>query len=136
MNERNIMKIMVAYDGSNVAKEALNLAVKHAKIFGAEILIVRSMVGGQEVPRQDFERAEKDLDYQKDLLTQDSLKCESTLSVRGMTAGEDIVKFAQEKAIDEIIIGIRRRSKVGKLVFGSTAQYVILNAHCPVVSIK
>ena len=38
--------------------------------------------------------------------------------------------------VEEIIIGVRRRSKVGKLLFGSTAQYVILNAPCPVVSVK
>jgi nucleotide-binding universal stress UspA family protein len=50
--------------------------------------------------------------------------------------GEDLVQYAKEHAIDEIMIGVRRRSKVGKLVFGSTAQYVILEAHCPVLSVK
>jgi nucleotide-binding universal stress UspA family protein len=58
------------------------------------------------------------------------------LSVRGLQAGEDIVLLAEENKVDEIIIGVRRRSKVGKLLFGSTAQYVILNAPCPVVSVK
>jgi nucleotide-binding universal stress UspA family protein len=38
--------------------------------------------------------------------------------------------------VDEIIIGIEKRSKVGKLLFGSNAQYIILEAPCPVVSVK
>jgi len=52
------------------------------------------------------------------------------------STGEDLVNHAKDKDIDEIIIGVRRRSKVGKLVFGSTAQYVILEAPCPVVAVK
>ena len=38
--------------------------------------------------------------------------------------------------VGEIIVGIVQKSKVGKLLFGSTAQYVILNASCPVVTVK
>jgi nucleotide-binding universal stress UspA family protein len=53
-----------------------------------------------------------------------------------MGAGEDLVQLAEENNVEEIVIGVRRRSKVGKLLFGSTAQYVILNAKCPVVSVK
>jgi len=57
-------------------------------------------------------------------------------SVRGLQPGEDLVQYAEENQIDQIIIGVRQRSKVGKLLFGSTAQYVILEAPCPVVSVK
>jgi nucleotide-binding universal stress UspA family protein len=46
------------------------------------------------------------------------------------------VAFAEENKVDEIIIGVRSRSKVGKLLFGSTSQVVILQANCPVVTVK
>ena len=130
------MKILVGYDGSNVSKEAVSLAQQHAMTFNAEIIIAHSMVGGPEVPRKDFEIAENTLQYEKNRLLDAKIKCESILSVRGLEAGEDLVQLADENKVDEIIIGVRRRSKVGKLLFGSTAQFVILNAPCPVVSVK
>ncbi len=130
------MKILVGYDGSNVSKEALALAQTHANQFKAEVVIAYSMVGGPEVPRKDFEVAENNLEYEKSRLLEENIPCESILSVRGLQAGEDLVQLAEEYKADEIIIGVRRRSKVGKLLFGSTAQYVILNAPCPVVSVK
>ena len=66
----------------------------------------------------------------------DEIPCEVIASVCFSSPGEDLVKFATNNDIDEIIIGIRKKSKVGKLVFGSTAQYVILKAPCPVVVAK
>jgi hypothetical protein len=54
------------------------------------------------------------------------IPCKTHLLVRGLLAGEDLVKFANDTGIDEIVIGIKRRSRVGKLLFGSTAQYTIL----------
>jgi nucleotide-binding universal stress UspA family protein len=66
----------------------------------------------------------------------DDISCETHLLIRGLDAGEDLVEFAHDQQVDQIFIGVRRRSKVEKLVFGSTAQYVILNADCPVVTIK
>ena len=130
------MKILVGFDGSNVAREAAELAAAHAEAFNAEILIVHSMVGGPEVPRKDFENAENELEYEKNQLLDKKISCKSILSVRGLGAGEDLVRLAEENNVEEIIIGVRRRSKVGKLLFGSTAQYIILNAKCPVVSVK
>ena len=130
------MKILVGFDGSNVSKEAVSLAAKHAVAFKAEIILAHTMVGGAEVPRKDFEIAENNLEYEKNRLLDNKIPCESVLSVRGLEAGEDLVQLAEENKVDEIIIGVRRRSKVGKLLFGSTAQYVILSAPCPVVAVK
>ena len=62
------MRILVGYDGSNVSKEAIAIAEQHAQVFNGEIILARSMVGGPEVPRRDFEQAENDLEYEKNVL--------------------------------------------------------------------
>ena len=130
------MKIMVCYDGSNVAKEALDLAKKHANVSKAKVYVLTSMEGGPQVPLREFERLEKNLKEAKRIVREDGIPCETHLLERGLEAGEDLVQYAEENQIDEIFIGARRRSKVGKLIFGSTAQFVILNAPCPVVTVK
>ena len=130
------MKILVGFDGSAASKAALKLAAAHAKAFDAQLLLVKSMVGGPEVPKRDFVNAERELGYKKSQLKDKNLACEFLLSIRGLEPGEDLVRIAKEKQVDEIIVGVKRRSKVGKLVFGSTAQYVILNAPCPVATVK
>ena len=130
------MKILVGYDGSNSAKDALHLAIKHAKAFDAKVLIIASLIGGSVTHAVQVEHAEEDLAYAKALFDEENIPCETKVLVRGMTPGEDLVKFAEEQAVDEIIIGTKRRSKVGKLLFGSNAQYVIIKAPCPVVTVK
>jgi nucleotide-binding universal stress UspA family protein len=64
------------------------------------------------------------------------VKCEKHLLMRGNQPGEDLVAFAQENSANLIVIGVKKRSKVGKLMFGSTAQYVILESACPVLAVK
>ena len=130
------MNILVAYDGTKEARESARVAAKHAKAFGGRIILAFSMVGGPEIPRQEFERAEKELQGQAITLKEEGLDCETMLSVRGLETGEDIVKIAEEIKAEEIFIGVQRKSKVGKLLFGSTAQYIILNATCPVVTVR
>ena len=130
------MKIIVCYDGSNAAKEALNLAMVHAKSFGAKVDIVTSMEKGTENQREDIEQAERGLEWAKSLFQENDVPCNTHLLIRGFTPGEDIVEFAKENKADEILVGVKRRSKVGKLLMGSTAQYIILQATCPVVAVK
>lgn len=130
------MKIVVGYDGSNSAKDALSLAKKHAMAFGAQVIVISSLTGGSVTHAVEVEHANEDLEFAKSMFDAENLPCETKLLVRGMTPGEDLVKFAKENEVDEIVIGIKRRSKVGKLLFGSNAQYVIIKAPCPVVTVK
>jgi len=130
------MKILIGYDGSNSAKDALKLAKDRAKTFNATVDVITSMVEAKNNQYDDVRQAELGLEYAKALLEENNIKCETHLLIRGHSPGEDLVKFTEDNQINEIVVGVRRRTKVGKLLMGSTAQYVILNASCPVVTIK
>lgn len=130
------MKILVGYKGVNVGQDLLAIAVKHAKAFDAEVLVVTSMKGGGKTEQPEVQEAEDNLEKAKAYFDDNGVACETHLLVRGLEPGEDLVSFAREQDAEEIILAVKSRSKVGKLIFGSTAQAVILQAHCPVVSVK
>ena len=130
------MKILVGYDASRVAEAALELALKHAKAFGADVFILTSLEQAPSLKKEDIDKAENRLEKIRKKFAAEDISCEVHAAVSYQSPGEDLVNFAKENDIDEIIIGVKRRSKVGKLVFGSNAQYVILEAACPVVSVK
>ena len=89
-----------------------------------------------EREQRSLDKVEKSLAYVKETMDAEGISCETHILVRGLTPGEDIVEFANDHKVDEIIIGIEKKSKVGKLLFGSNAQYIILESSCPVVSVK
>jgi len=131
------MKILVGYDGSNEAKDALKLALKHSIAFGAKIDVVKSITRNHPLDRSLIQTAEEKLEREiRNQLNGDITSYKTRLLVSSRSSGENLVWFAELENIDEIIIGVRRRSKVGKLLLGSTAQYVVLHALCPVITIK
>ncbi|MCJ7773962.1 MAG: universal stress protein [Desulfobacterales bacterium] len=130
------MKIMVCYDGGNAAKEAMKVAKEHAKAFGASVEVVNALQKGLEDEVKKIQEAETELEYAQSFFEDAGISCNKHLLIHGLTAGEDLVNFAKDNKIDQIFIGVRKRSKVGKLVTGSTAQFVILETDCPVVTVK
>jgi len=131
------MNILVGFNGSKAAGKALEFAKKRAKVSGAKIDVVRCMAQNRELNFKDVQMVEHKLDREvHDHLNSGDIPYETHLVISGLQFGEDLVQFAEQNKIDEIVIGVRKRSKTGKLLFGSTAQHVILNAPCPVVSIK
>lgn len=130
------MKIMVGHDKSEASKAALHTAKKHAVAFNAKVYIVTSVTQNRELALEDIQQVELRLNALKKSLKTEKIPCEVYAKVSELSPGENLVEFASENEIDEIFIGARRRSRVGKLLLGSTAQYVILNAPCPVVAVK
>ena len=130
------MRIIVGYDGSNAAKDALNEAKKIAGAFKSKIDVVTSMTKASETEQELVLQAERGLQYAESVFQKDNIDCDTHLLIRGFSAGEDIVKFAKDNDVDLIVVGVKRRSKVGKILLGSTAQYVIIKAPCPVLSVK
>ena len=49
---------------------------------------------------------------------------------------DTVVQVAQRRDARLVVLGLRARTPVGKLVFGSTAQRILLDATCPVLAVK
>jgi nucleotide-binding universal stress UspA family protein len=128
------MKILVGYNGLDVGKDLLDLAVHRIKAYSGEVYVVTSFF--DDADAESIAEAKKNLEEAKAYLDAQGVKYQTHLLVRNRYVGEDIVDFANENEIDEIVIGVKSRSKVGKLLFSATAQYVILKSPCPVTSIR
>lgn len=138
MSEKK-MSIMVCFNKSAEAENAVILSKQHARAFDADVHIITSFTQRSDVKEKDADkmhRAESLLEKVKQDILDDGIKCVTRLIVNDISPGENILQYAGNNAIDEIIIGVEKTSKVGKVVFGSTAQFVILGATCPVVCVK
>jgi len=131
------MKFMVCFDGSKEAKKALELAREHAKVWGASLEVVNSIMREISLKRSFIEKKEHSLENSiKELLGGSDIPYKVELLIDTLHPEEQMVQFAEKEKIDQIFVGIEKTSKVGKLVFGSTAQYMILKAPCPVLTVK
>ncbi len=130
-----MVNILVAYNGSDEAKAALDLAREYAKTHNAVVHIITSMEGGPREKLKAITKTKNDLTYAQAFMNTSGVKCESYQTVRGLSPGEDIIRYAEENDIRHIFVGIEKKSRTRKLLLGSTAQYIILKASCPVTTI-
>ena len=130
------MKIMVCYTGSRTSRAALKVVMERARKMEAKIYLVASLEKGTEEEQKTIGELEGALQSAEEELKKEQIPCETHLLVRGLSPEDDLLTYAEEEGVDELVIGIRKRSKMGKLLFGSTAQYLILNAPCPVLTVK
>lgn len=128
------MTIVVAYVPRPEGQAALDKGIEIAKRRNEHLVVVNASPGGsKEDPSladvQDFERVQE-------LLNGTGLKAELKQYVRGKNAVEEIEDLIESSQASLLIIGLRKRSAVGKLILGSVAQDLLLSVPCPVLAVK
>ncbi len=128
------MTILVAYVPRPEGQAALDKGIEIAKRRNEPLLVVNASPGGnQEDPSfadvQDFERVQE-------LLSSTGLQADLKQYVRGKNAVQEIEELVQTRPVSLLVIGLRRRSAVGKLIMGSVAQDLLLSVSCPVLAVK
>jgi nucleotide-binding universal stress UspA family protein len=128
--------IVVGYVPKPEGEAALRLAAEEAKLRGSSLVVVNSHRGGREFGGAASASTDSHLDEVQGQLTEAGIQHEVRHLVRGRDPAEDLISVAAEVSAEIIIIGLRRRSPVGKLILGSNAQRVLLDAPCPVLAVK
>lgn len=129
-------QFLVGYTGSRQSQAALKLAIDEARLNDAKLFVIYSQEGGAAEKPDELTKVQEALQGARELLADTDIAYEVFESVRGLSPGEDLVRFAVDNQVNRIFVGVEKKSRTRKLILGSTAQYIILKAECPVVAAK
>jgi nucleotide-binding universal stress UspA family protein len=130
------MRIVAGFLRSPEGRAALERAVEETRDRQGELLVVHSTRGRHHddateviAYREEFERLGQRLDGE-------GITYRLVEYVRDQSPAQDLLAAAEEHDADLIVLGVRRRSPVGKLLLGSNAQEILLQADCDVLAVK
>ncbi|MEO7131023.1 MAG: universal stress protein [Dermatophilaceae bacterium] len=130
------MAIVVGYVATKEGRAALKRAAEECVLRQTKLIVISSHRGGRDFDADEAIRFEAELSRVQSVLEEKGLEHEVRQLVRGNDPADDLIAVAEEAAADFIVIGLRRRSPVGKLFLGSNAQRILLDASCPVLAVK
>jgi nucleotide-binding universal stress UspA family protein len=128
--------IVVGFVPTKEGRAALARATEEARTRRSRLVVINSDRGGRDVDDDTTKAAEAELHRVGDELRHEGLDLEVRQLVRGNEPAEDLIAVATETDADLIVIGLRRRTPVGKLILGSNAQRILLDAPCAVLAVK
>ncbi len=130
------MTIVVGYVPRAEGRAALRRAAEEARLRSTKLIVINSNRGGGHLAEEDAIEHERELAQVREQLDAEGIEHEVRQLVRGLDPAEDLIAVATETEADFIVIGLRRRTPVGKLILGSNAQRILLEAPCPVLAVK
>ena len=126
--------VVVGFVPGPRGEAALLHAIEECRRRHARLVVVNSSRGDALVDERFVQGDE--LRRLQDELTVSGVPAELRQPVRGRDIAEEIADAVEETGADLVVIGLRRRSAVGKLLMGSAAQRVLLDVDCPVLAVK
>lgn len=130
------MGVIVGFVRSPEGRVALDRAIEEAKLRGVRLTVIHSHRGSE---RDELDTV---LEYREEFAALEAKLAAAGVDfklveyARDNSPAEDLMQAAKDEGADLIVIGIRRRSPVGKLILGSNAQDVLLAADCAVLAVK
>ena len=126
------MTILVAYVARPEGQAALDKGIEIATRRNERLVVVNAGPGGRDESIVDGYEGER----LAERLSQLPIQAEFKHFVRGKSTIEEIEELVDALQVSVLIIGLRKRSPVGKLLLGSMAQEILLNVSCPVLAVK
>jgi nucleotide-binding universal stress UspA family protein len=127
--------VVVGWIDSPEGQAAIEAAVEETRRRNGRLIVVHSAKGGDD-DAATVMRVRDRLSELEARLISEGVAVTIRDFVRGKEPAEDLIEVAEKEDAALIVIGLRRRSPVGKLLMGSNAQNILLRADCPVLAVK
>lgn len=130
------MAIVVGYINTPEGLAAVAAAEEEAKRRNTKLIIVHSSKGGKSEEGAEVLELRDDFKELRTRMAEHGVEVQTRDVAVGHDPADDLVEIAEESNAQLIVIGLRRRSPVGKLIMGSNSQKILLEANCPVLAVK
>jgi nucleotide-binding universal stress UspA family protein len=128
------MTIVVGYVPTPQGDAALTAAINEAKLREEPLHVVNTSRG--DAPVDSRLASQEQLAAVRDRLDASGVTYQIEQKFQGDDPASQLVDLADQLQASLIVIGIRRRTPTGKLLTGSQAQRILLDANCPVLAVK
>jgi nucleotide-binding universal stress UspA family protein len=128
------MTIVVGYTPAAPGRAALAAAIEHARK-GPEPLVVVNSGRGESLDDPTYAQP-ADLEWVRTTAEEAGVEVTIRQELRGRDAADELLDVLEEVDASLCVIGIRKRSAVGKMLLGSNANQILMNAPCPVLTVR
>ena len=128
------MVIVVGYVPRPEGRAALDRGIAEARLRGGRLVVLNASRGDALVDAGYA--GVQEIELVKSRLADSGVDHELRQLVRGHEPADEVVDLAAELGAELVVIGMRHRSAVGKFLLGSTAQRILMDAPCPVLTVK